>query len=271
MNSKKRGGYSGGGAGSQTKRPRQDDDEDAPGTFEQYLATMEDDDMEAEDAPVGAEGQGPAQESTYDRWARPKLPELNPASDKLVFQQLELDHYIGDARPDMPGANVGPAPVMRVFGVTDEGNSICCHIHGFHPYIYVPAPAGFEPRHLPGFRKSLNAALVADIKNNYLNIVDAVLNVDMVEKSTIYGFQGNKKIPFIKVTLAVPKLVAASKRLLEKGDISIPEIGCSTIKAFEANIDFEIRFMADVNIVGCNWLELPPGAWTERNRSNKDW
>ena len=70
MNSKKRGGYSGGGGGgigSQTKRPRQDEDEDAPGSFEQYLATMEDDDMEYDDSPAGVDGQGPEQESTYDR------------------------------------------------------------------------------------------------------------------------------------------------------------------------------------------------------------
>jgi hypothetical protein len=33
---------------------------------------------------------------------------------------------------------------------------------------------------------------------------------------------------------------------------------------FEANIDFEIRFMADAKIVGCNWLELPPGTWIRR-------
>ena len=43
----------------------------------------------------------------------------------------------------MPGAKKGPAPVMRVFGVSEAGNSFCCHIHGFHPYIYVPAPTGF--------------------------------------------------------------------------------------------------------------------------------
>lgn len=68
MNSKKRGGYNGGGGtSSQTKRPRQDEDEDAPGTFEQYLANMEDDDMDYEDGPAGLEGQGPEQESTYDR------------------------------------------------------------------------------------------------------------------------------------------------------------------------------------------------------------
>ncbi len=29
----------------------------------------------------------------------------------------------GSARPDMPGASEGPAPIMRVFGITMEGNS----------------------------------------------------------------------------------------------------------------------------------------------------
>ena len=37
------------------------------------------------------------------------------------------------------------------------------------------------------------------------------------------------------------------------------------IQAFEANIDFEIRFMADAHIVGCNWLELPATTWQPRD------
>lgn len=267
MHGIKRSGGSAFGAGQ--KRPRQDDDDDMPGSFEEHLANLvEEDDLELDDSPR-FDGEGPDQESTYHRWARPALPTLEPAKDKLIFQQLELDHYVGDARADMPGAKTGPAPIMRVFGVTAAGNSICCHMHGFHPYLYAPAPSGFQVSHLPGFRKALNAALVADIKNNYLNIVDAVLNVELMEKSSIYGYQGNTKIPFIKIVVAIPKLVAAAKRLMEKGDMPIPGIGCQVIKAFEANIDFEIRFMADAHIVGCNWLELPETTWTPRQRDVK--
>ena len=62
--------------------------------------------------------------------------------------------------------------------------------------------------------------IVADIKNNADNVVDAVLSCDLVEKSTIYGFQGNKKSNFVKITLAVPKMVAAARRLIEKGEVS---------------------------------------------------
>jgi hypothetical protein len=33
------------------------------------------------------------------RWGRPPLPELDAAKDALIFQQLELDHYIGELLP----------------------------------------------------------------------------------------------------------------------------------------------------------------------------
>ena len=91
----------------------------------------------------------------------------------------------------------------------------------------------------------------------------------MMQKSTIYGFQGNKMSPFIKITLAIPKLIAASKRLMERGEVKVPGIGDFIGRPFEANIDFEIRFMADYKVVGCNWIELPPGSWKLRNKSAK--
>ena len=43
----------------------------------------------------------------------------------------------------MPGCKVGPVPIMRMFGINDNGNSICCHVHGFCPYFYVTAPSKF--------------------------------------------------------------------------------------------------------------------------------
>lgn len=48
----------------------------------------------------------------------------------------------GSAVAGMPGQVQGKVPVVRMFGVTDSGNSVCCHVHGFAPYFYVPAPAG---------------------------------------------------------------------------------------------------------------------------------
>jgi hypothetical protein len=33
---------------------------------------------------------------------------------------------------------------------------VCCHIHGFHPYVYLPAPAGIDKTNLAVFRKVIN-------------------------------------------------------------------------------------------------------------------
>ena len=69
MHGMKRGGGRGGGyGGSQQKRPRPDgDEEDTPGSFEEHLANlMEEEETEYDDSPR-MEGEGPKQESTYDR------------------------------------------------------------------------------------------------------------------------------------------------------------------------------------------------------------
>lgn len=52
----------------------------------------------------------------------------------------------------MPGSKIGPVPIMRMYGVTMEGNSVCCHVHGFCPYLFVTAPEKFENSHCKPFR-----------------------------------------------------------------------------------------------------------------------
>lgn len=58
--------------------------------------------------------------------------------------------------------------------------------------------------------------------------------------SGIYGFHGNKKVPFLKITVALPRLIAPAKRLLEQG-FSCPGYSQFGFQAYESNIDFEIR------------------------------
>ena len=90
----------------------------------------------------------------------------------------------------MPGATSGPVPVMRMFGINRAGNSICCHVHGFHPYFYVTASPNFGKENLKDFREGLNAAIMNDLKSNSDGLVVAVLDVSLEQKSSIYGYQG---------------------------------------------------------------------------------
>ena len=70
-----------------------------------------------------------------------------------------------------------------------KGNSVCCHVHGFNPYLYVQAPIDFKSGNLHDFRVALNQAVLADMKSNKENVVNAVLNVELMNKSNLYQFQ----------------------------------------------------------------------------------
>ncbi|KAJ6654838.1 hypothetical protein lerEdw1_006527 [Lerista edwardsae] len=256
---------------SQRKRQRGGDwDEDGPSQFEEELAFL--DEMEAEIAQEVKEGQlepddiplGNLFSSVRNpKWQRPPPPKINPKEEAICFQQVELEYYVGTHLPGFPGSTQGPVPVLRMFGVTASGNSICCHIHGFAPYFYVPAQAGFQAKHLADFQQELNAAVIRDMRSNKDGLSQAVLAVEICQKQNMYGYHGEHLLPFLKITMAMPRLIAPAKRLLEQG-LRCGTLGVNHYQAYEANIDFEIRFMVDRDVVGCNWIELPAGKYRLR-------
>lgn len=88
--------------------------------------------------------------------SRPAVGNIEPRSSTLIFQQLELDHYIGAPYDGMPGAQSGQVPIMRMFGITKEGCSVCCHIHGFTPYFYISLPKTFTEEDCLPFKVLIN-------------------------------------------------------------------------------------------------------------------
>ncbi|CAG2162975.1 unnamed protein product [Oppiella nova] len=216
---------------------------------------MLDEDMDAADDMLSA----PETTSTNTRWCRPNRDDVNADTDDIVFQQIDIDSYVGPVRQGMPGPVDGEAPIMRMFGVTEKGVSIMCHIHGFAPYFYIPAPIGFKKDGCQQFMEKLNKYVIQDMRSND-GIENAVLAVELIQKQSIYGYRGYDKIPFIKITMCLPRLIAPAARILSNNSAFSSE----GLQSYESNIDFDIRFMVDTHVVGCNWIELPAGAYTIR-------
>ena len=104
----------------------------------------------------------------------------------------------------MPGATKGPVPIVRMFGVNMEGNSILAHVHGFAPYFYVQAVKDFKQEDCGHFRDALNEAVVKDMRSNKDNIVDAVLAVELCSKESEYNLKSTKVCSII-CTIPIPE------------------------------------------------------------------
>ncbi|OWR45213.1 DNA polymerase delta catalytic subunit [Danaus plexippus plexippus] len=237
-----------------------DDDVELPCSFEDQLAGME-----CEFDSPQAFGEGPENQNTNMKWSRPQPPDLDPKVNKLVFQQLDIDHYNGQPLKDMPGSQIGPVPIMRMYGVTMEGNSVCCHVHGFTPYFYVTVPLNFKESNCHELKSNLNKAILEDLRSNKDNIRETVLEVKLVKAKSIMYYKNDDDTTFARVSVALPKLIAAAKRLIERQPTSF---GLMNPSFYETNIDFDIRFMVDTSVVGCSWIELPPGKWSLRTKDN---
>jgi DNA polymerase delta subunit 1 len=92
-----------------------------------------------------------------------------------------------------------------MYGATEDGLSICCHVHGFAPYFYVALPNKFTLQHCGEFKKAINHAVRRDMSYTRDSVTEPVLMVELVYKINMYGYRGEDKTPFAKITVAIPR------------------------------------------------------------------
>ncbi|XP_044735057.1 DNA polymerase delta catalytic subunit [Chrysoperla carnea] len=198
-----------------------------------------------------------------DAYNRSPVPALKPEKDKFIFQQIDVEHYNSQYLPGMPGPQSGGVAVIRMFGITMDGHSVLCHVHGFLHYFYVVVPNAFDETHIKPFKEALNTVMMQDMKNNSDGVKECVQDVKLVEKLNLQGYVGDTKQKFAQIFVTLPKMVAAGARLLREAKV-YDKFGYHDYQPFESNVDFDIRFMVDKHVKGCCWIELPSGTWRHR-------
>lgn len=188
-----------------------------------------------------------------------------------AFQQLEIDYVVAKQHTVMTPHSQPQVPLLRMFGVSASGNSVCAHVHGFLPYFWAAVPPGLGPDDIETVKQILNDEACRAAKGPSASIGQLVLNVEYVtHKSTIWNYQKSGTQPFLRIVVALPTIVNACKSALERG-LTIPSKGKQLIfPTYESNILFVLRFMIDCGIVGGNWVELPSGKYLERTSESKN-
>lgn len=82
-------------------------------------------------------------------------------------------------------------------------------------------------------------------------------------KQSIYGYHGDQKSPYIRVTVQNPRDISKCRMKIETG-IRVQGLNniCQSDTTFESNLSYILRFMIDCKVPGSNWIELPPKTWS---------
>uniref|UniRef100_A0A1I7RME4 DNA polymerase delta catalytic subunit n=1 Tax=Bursaphelenchus xylophilus TaxID=6326 RepID=A0A1I7RME4_BURXY len=177
-------------------------------------------------------------------WSRPKVPNevLEDKSMDLAFQMIDVD-YIQEEE----GVRI------RLFGTTTDGQSICLSAKTYVPYFYMEAPKNHKTSNLSIYVNALNERLMQlgeSQRRQYApaGVTKFVLSVEEVRGKNLMHFQKEDQT-LLKINVISPKVITACRS-------AFCQATNSSLTCFEANIDFETRFMADLNMVGCCWIQV---------------
>ncbi|KAG6356540.1 hypothetical protein INS49_014413 [Diaporthe citri] len=189
-------------------------------------------------------------------WARPPIPEhFNPRSSSLCFQQIDAEE----------GTLHGGNPTVKLFGVTEDGNSVMLHVQDFKHYLFVAAPVGFSDKDCIPFRAYLETQVAQH--------QPVIHSVQMLMRENIYGFQNNTQNPFLKITVTDPKFINRVRTTIQSCNANWKGLWKSAdgqILTFD-NIQYLLRFMVDCKIFGMSWIEAPASKYQlipERDRQS---
>jgi DNA polymerase elongation subunit (family B) len=139
--------------------------------------------------------------------------------------------------------------VIKLFGITENGNSVCVHINDFNPYFYIKVNDDSN--------ELSKSKIIASIKNSVDEKVSKdLISYEFVDKKEFYGFTNNKLFRFIKLVFNNSYSMNKIVRSIKSGiDVNGNKI---FFKLYESNITPFIRYIHSKNVKACGWVTLEP-------------
>lgn len=155
-------------------------------------------------------------------------------------------------------------PIIRMFGVTANSNSVAMHVHNFTPYFYVKVAGRLGAEDLPQIKDALNKfAQGAQQAEGGFGSAPAVRAVELIrDKASVMHYQAEKGV-FLKIYTGLPRHVNQLRTLFEQGQFSYPKgtDGMFETVTYESNLPYALRFMIDQSVVGMAWIRVKAGKY----------
>ena len=133
----------------------------------------------------------------------PDLAE-GPASDETLFvQHVETTYGIDMSVPERP-------PVVRLFGLTEQGNSVLVNVRGFRPYFYAHFDSDNEAAFTCNRLEAYLQTKYGRSKRNYAP--QYVVRMEAVQKRSMCGWHRHAPLQRMwKVVMAHPAHVREAR------------------------------------------------------------
>lgn len=165
-------------------------------------------------------------------WDRPPVEDFQPARDNLTFQSIDAEE----------GTLHGGKATVKLFGVTEQGNSVLLHVTDFKHYLYVAAPVAFQPQDCAAYKAFLETQMAQH--------QPTIHSVTMVMRENMYNFRGNQQNPYLKITVTDPKFISKVRSTIKDGNANWKGMFKSVdggVLTFD-NIQYVLRFMVDCKV-----------------------
>lgn len=161
------------------------------------------------------------------------------------------------------GCNVKERFLIKIYGVTEEGRSICTTVYGFKPYFFFELPEDWTPSVLKAVINRLKDRV--DKRSN-----TALSDHRVVTRQKFMGFRNGEKNRFVCLTFFSKKGMRDYISLLEK-PIFIPgRKGSVKVGLYESDIDPLLRFMHCHDLRASGWISLQASTyWVDENAASR--
>lgn len=153
--------------------------------------------------------------------------------------------------------------LLKIFGVTEEGYSVCCNVTDYTPFFYIKVPDNWDKNKVKIFLSNL-----FDTQGNYngksyypLKYLRRYLVQDkciLQKKKDFYGFSGEKLFKFLRLTFrnsdAMKKCINLMKSHNNKKNPTRVNGISFDFKLYESNVDNFMRIIHIRNLKPTGWI-----------------
>lgn len=222
----------------------------------------------------------------------PEYFAIDSARQDMVIQMNDVDYVMVEnpctsetyrtVLPDAKGTYLPyeTVPMIRIFGIGENGEDVLAYIHNFLPYFYVDSGI---LEHIRGTDTYVSECeRITDVVSSELNALlhrwlsprdrlesgKYVHESVVVERTSAYGYNDGN-IPVLKITLKNPRHVSQAREHIGAGHFRTKASLGYCYHTFDSAIDFVTRFNSQKKTAGHAWFRLSAGNYSVRSSMHR--